>query len=525
LLREAPAHVRAEIGLPREDFGIDLIARHRSGMYWTIQAKFRSDEEGPLGWGELSTFTALSAAPRQSIALTVVAHTSARPIGRRELMHNFVEIGLDAFRQADWSLIQQTICKNVPARPNPSSPTGRFDWQQTVIDKAVEHFGANTRGRAQLPCGTGKSLIAYFIANAMEARTIIVAVPSLNLIRQTVRVWLREELAREHNPDWLCVASDDTVGEVDDFADERADIGWLTTTDPNEIVDFLRQPGDRKIVFTTYHSSPKLAEAARLVGVEFDLIVLDEAHRTAGARDREFVTLLHDDKVKTRRRLFMTATERKIRTSNGDDDSDVLFSMDDNVEDYGARFYTMSFKEAIEQGIIADYRIVTYFVKESEVEALIKKNRLLNLDEGLDPVAARDVATAVATKRVMEEEGVKRPLVFARSISASKALRHHLDLLNRFEIGPVSTNFHVDSGMSAGERANLLDQFIESLIGVMSNARCLTEGVDVPGIDAVVFAAPKQSTVDIVQASGRALRRARSKEFGYIVIPITVPDT
>lgn len=104
LLREVPASVRAEINLPRDDFGIDLIARHRSGKYWAIQAKFRGDEEGPLGWGDLSTFVALSAAPRQNIALT----------SRRELMHNFVEIGLDAFRQADWSLIRRTILENVP---------------------------------------------------------------------------------------------------------------------------------------------------------------------------------------------------------------------------------------------------------------------------------------------------------------------------------------------------------------------------------------------------------------------------
>jgi hypothetical protein len=184
----------------------------------------------------------------------------------------------------------------------------------------------------------------------------------------------------------------------------------------------------------------------------------------------------------------------------------------------------MSFKEAIERGIIADYRIVTYFVKESEVKELIKENRLLNLDEGLDPAAARDVATAVATKRVMEQYGVKHPLVFHRSISASKVFRDQQDLLNGFEIGPVSENFHVDSAMSAGERKEKLDQFIQSPVAVMSNARCLTEGIDVPSIDAVVFAAPKQSTVDIVQASGRALRRAKCKEFGYIVIPIIVSD-
>jgi predicted helicase len=172
-------------------------------------------------------------------------------------MHNFVEIGPGGLRQADWSLIRRTILENVPARPNPSTPTGPFDWQQTVIDKAVEHFRANARGRAQLPCGTGKSLIAYFIANAMEARTMIVAVPSLNLVKQTVGVWLREEVARGRLTDWLCVASDDSVGKVDDIADERPDLGLPTTTDENEIADWLHRLGERKVVFTTYQSSVK----------------------------------------------------------------------------------------------------------------------------------------------------------------------------------------------------------------------------------------------------------------------------
>jgi len=216
----------------------------------------------------------------------------------------------------------------------------------------------------------------------------------------------------------------------------------------------------------------------------------------------------------------VTATERKLTSG----DESVLFSMDDNVTDYGARFYTMSFKEAIERDIITDYRIVTYFAKESEIEELIKGNKLLSLDAGLDPVAARDVATAVVTKRAMEQYGIKHPLVFNRSIIASKAFRSQQVLLNSCAVGPVSENFHVDSTMSAGRRQDLLDQFIQAPIAVMSNARCLTEGVDVPGIDAVVFAAPKQSTVDIVQASGRSLRKAERKEFGYFVIPIIVPD-
>jgi len=133
-----------------------------------------------------------------------------------------------------------------------------------VIDKAVEHFRANARGRAQLPCGTGKSLIAYFIADAMQTQAIIIAVPSLNLIKQTVGVWLREEVARGRQPDWLCVASDDMVGNVDDIADERPDLGLPTTTNENEIADWLRRSGERKVVFTTYQSSAKLSRGLKL---------------------------------------------------------------------------------------------------------------------------------------------------------------------------------------------------------------------------------------------------------------------
>jgi superfamily II DNA or RNA helicase len=521
-LHKTPAHVLAEIGLPRNDVGIDLIARHRDGRYWAIQAKFRTIADKALSWGDLSTAFGLASAPRRNISQFVVIHSTAKPISNRELMGSIIEIGLDRMQNADWPIIQAHIRNNGKDRHEPRTPTGRFAWQEKPVNDAVEHFKANARGRMQLPCGTGKSLIAYYIAERLNANMIVVAVPSLNLVRQSVHdTWLREEDARGRKTDWLCVASDDTVGQDDNIADERPDTGLPTTTNVNEIADWLRRANGRKIVFTTYHSSPKLAEAARLVGSEFDLIVLDEAHRTAGDRNREFVTLLHDEKINARRRLFMTATERKV---NGN--VDALFSMDKHVADYGARFYTMSFKEAIERDIITDYRIVVYAVTDKEVKDLINRNRLLNLGhDGQEAVGASDVASAVAVKRIMKEYGVRHPLAFARSIRASKDARVRQDLLNEFtSIGPFAKNFHVDSTMPTAERAQSLAEWIETSIGTMFNARCLTEGVDVPGVDAVVFTAPKQSTVDIVQAAGRALRKAPGKECGYIVIPIIVQE-
>ena len=151
LLREVDARTRAKIGLPRNDKGIDLIARCRDGRYWAIQAKYRTNEDRALGWDDLSTAFGLASAPRRNISRFVVIHTTARPIGNRDLMGaGLIEIGLDRLQNADWLMIHRAIIDNAPVRPTPRTPTARFAWQQPVIDKAVEHFvaGGATRG----PC-------------------------------------------------------------------------------------------------------------------------------------------------------------------------------------------------------------------------------------------------------------------------------------------------------------------------------------------------------------------------------------
>jgi superfamily II DNA or RNA helicase len=369
-----------------------------------------------------------------------------------------------------------------------------------------------------MPCGTGKSLTAYWIAQALKAKTIVVVVPSLSLIRQSVADWTREFLAQGEMPDWICVCSDDSVGnlERDEFVGDVYDSGLPTHTKPKEIASLLRGPGKIQIVFTTYHSGSQLVAAARLAGIRFDLVIFDEAHRTAGVRSKSFATLLRDQMLKVRYRLFMTATERRI---NGDAE---VFSMDDNEEDYGKRFFTMSFKEAISLGIISDYKILTIAVSDREVKDLIVKNRLLNLHDDLAEAEARAVATGIALKRVYKKYGAKHAISFHTSILAADRFRAQQDVLNCLQ--PRAENFHISGRQSAGERTLLLDEFKLAPRALMTNARCLQEGVDVPAIDCVVFADPKQSATDVVQAAGRAMRRSKGKKYGYIVIPIVVPD-
>jgi predicted helicase len=524
LLRDVPVDVRRPLNLPGPDEGIDIIARTRTGEYWAIQSKFRSQRDKPLSRRELGTFTSLAFNTCNNISLAVVAHTSSKPVSKRHLLRNTVEIGLDRWQSLDheaWTLIAGSL-KGRSTRPKARSPKPH---QRAAISAAKAHFIGDKAGRGRLimPCGTGKSLASYWIAEALGAKTVVVAVPSLALIRQSVTDWTREFLAHDEVPDWICVCSDETVGnlERDEFVGEVYELGLPTHTDPKEIARLLRvRSKGSKIVFTTYQSSDKLAAAARQAHIRFDLAILDEAHKTVGARSKQFATLLRDKKISVRHRLFMTATERVFRGS-----SDDVLSMD-NEMDYGKCFFQMSYKEAIRQRIISDYKILTMTVSDARIRRLIDENRILNLNlRNLDEAEAQSAAAGIALKRVFKKQGIKHAISFHRSIRAADRFREQQDALNRLrDIGPRTINLHISSKKTAGQRSDLLREFVNHKRSLMTNARCLTEGVDVPAIDCVLFADPKRSRIDIVQAAGRALRRYPRKKYGYILLPLVVPQ-
>jgi predicted helicase len=339
--------------------------------------KFRSQRDKPLNRRELGTFTSLAFNTCNNIALAVVAHTATKPVSKHHLMRNTVEIGLDRWQSLDdeaawrWRLIVGRLKGRRPL-PKARSP---MPHQRAAISAAKDHFIRNgaARGRLIMPCGTGKNLTAYWIAEALRAKTILIAVPSLALIRQSLADWTREFLAHKIEPDWLCVCGDETVGnlERDEFVGEVYDLGLPTYTDPNEIATLLRaRSHGPKIVFTTYHSSNKLAAAARKARVAFDLAILDEAHKTVGVHSKPFATLVSDKKIKICRRIFMTATERVYR-GDLEDVRDMK-----SEKDYGSRFFELSFKEAIKRRIITDYKILTMTVSGQYIRRLIDENRI-----------------------------------------------------------------------------------------------------------------------------------------------------
>ena len=401
--------------------------------------------------------------------------------------------------------------------------------QHAAIVASKQYFlnDKNTRGKLIMPCGTGKSLTAYWITQTLASKATIIAVPSLALIKQTLEDWTKEMLLSKTTvlPEWCCICSDESTGQLtDDFVTDTYSLGIPTTTNEDEITRFLKRkaPGG-KIIFTTYQSAGKLAQVSRRLKFKFDLAILDEAHKTVGAKDKAFSILLQEDKISISKRLFMTATERIVKGAEEE-----ILSMDDDKV-YGNVFYKLSFKKAIEDGIITDYKIVTVLVNDTEIQDLIKKNKYLtDQSKKVDEAEAQMLTTAIALKKAIKEYNLKHTVSFHKSINASKEFQSLYQKIDSAANSP--TVFHISSKLNAGARAELLKDFKNTSKAIITNARCLTEGVDVPAIDCVLFADQKQSVVDIVQASGRALRQYTDKntgvkkDFGYIIIPVVLKE-
>lgn len=523
LLDEVPSALRKKLKLPDDDQGIDLIAETNTGEYWAIQCKYRGDTARPLPWREISTFTGLAFGVCKNISFGLVCSTTERIT--RVLTHQD-RIGfcsLDVWQGLDKEffdrlrkLLGHKTTKLVPLKPRPH--------QKKAIADARKHFVGKKRKRGKLisPCGSGKSLTAYWIARDLKAKKIVVAVPSLALIRQTLKVWLRESMAHGDTVQWICVCSDESAGRVeqDDVAVLRQDLGVPCLTGPKEIASWLKQkkPG-LTVVFTTYQSGEALGKAARRAKFSFDLGIMDEAHKTVGDGDKLFSHLVHDKNLTIKSRIFMTATERRYRGK-----SDKILSMD-NAAIYGDTFHLLSFKQALENkpAILSDYRIVTILVSREEVAGLIRNNVFVKPDKGRwnKEIEAEMLASLVALRKAMRKYPIKHAVSFHSSIQRAEIFKDHNEVYNQFfkKHGTIET-FHVSGKTPTGTRARIVNEFAATDRGLITNARCLTEGVDVPDIDCVMFADPRRSAVDIVQAVGRALRPANGKKLGYVIVPI-----
>ncbi|MDA8846981.1 DEAD/DEAH box helicase family protein, partial [Candidatus Pelagibacter sp.] len=527
LLDEVPENIKLKLNLPDQDEGIDLIAETKRGKFWAVQSKYRSNPDENLtlgGKGGLATFSSLAFRYCKNISHGLVVTTVNRPPKKIKLINDVGFETSESFSSLDdnqfegWEILKNSSLKKI-VKPKKLFPRPH---QTEGINKAIKHFGTNNRGKIIMPCGTGKSLLAFWLARDMGVKTILIAVPSLALIQQTLKTWTRELIINDLKADWLCVCSDNTVKEdQDSFVSFTYDLGIQVTTDKEDISEFLnRKTSNYKIIFTTYQSGKVIAEASK--GLSYDLAILDEAHKTVGHMEKLSAHLIHQKNINIRKRLFMTATERLFRANPNE-----YLSMN-SKKHYGEIIYDLTFKKAIEADppIISDYKIITFNVTDQDIQKIHSDNKFIQVEKELENITAREFATAIALRKAIKELDIKNVISFHSSIKRAKNFQKQQEIIGQVysEYKKLET-FHVSGDMPVSKRASQMRLFAEGK-GLMTNARCLTEGVDLPAIDCVCFTDPKRSKIDIVQAAGRALRlsKATNKKFGYILVPLYVPE-
>ena len=523
LLNETPSSIHRKLNLPDQDQGIDLICETNDGEYWAVQAKYHEDETTSQTWRSLSTFTGLAFGVCKNISFGLVCTTSERYTKTLKNQDNIGFCTGEIWRGLDEDFFTSLTRKRKPKKLKAYKP---FNHQKRAIKEAHKHYVTNneSRGKMIMPCGTGKSLTAFWIAEKLHSKMILVAVPSLSLIRQTLQVWLRETYAKGWDVDWITVCSDKTVSkmEKDDLAVLTQDLGIPAVTDPKVIASWLRKRhSGRVVVFTTYQSGKAIAEATRLARRNFDLGIMDEAHKTVGKKDKTFAHLLFDENIKISKRVFMTATERRYTGIQ-----DTIVSMDD-YDVYGETFEFLSFKDALDEDppILSDYKIVTVMVGNDEIAELVKAGKFVKPSRGKwdDEIQADTFASLVALRKAVKKYRIKHALSFHSNIARAEAYQENQEIFTElFTDYQKMDTFFVSGKMPTSVRDRHLRDFESSKRALISNARCLTEGVDVPDIDCVLFADPKRSTIDIVQAVGRALRKSEGKKFGYVIVPVVI---
>ena len=430
--------------------------------------------------------------------------------------------------------------------------------QQTAFDDVIDGFERHDRGKLVMACGAGKTFTALRIAEAVAGvgGRVLYLVPSISLFSQSMREWATQR-ALAHR--YVGVCSDTRAGRNDEDASLQ-ELEIPVTTDPTAVSAALREAGEDAMtaVFCTYQSLGIVARAQDEGAPPFDLVLCDEAHRTTGVerpgdRTSPFV-LVHDaERVRTARRLYMTATPRlytesaKAKAASHDVD---VFSMDD-PETYGPELHRLPFSRAVDQGLLSDYKVVVLAMSEQHVDAALQAH----LAAGESEINLTDAAKIVGCWRALQNpenagpgEAPARPLfraiAFTNTIASSKRLEAHWDAIigHAIDLLPEAERRgalrcrtrHVDGQHHALERKARIDWLkgererdaghgAGGACRILSNARCLSEGIDVPALDAVLFMSPRSSHVDIVQAVGRAMRKAPGKEYGYIILPIAVP--
>ena len=554
------------------DTGIDLVAipvDQNAGPV-AIQCKFYA-----LGHriqkADIDSF--LSASGKEPFGRRIVVDTSGAPWGKNA--QDAIEgqqipvsrITLADLRDSD--IDWRTYSLGSTQAPKTRERKVPRDHQVRARSAVMSGFEEHDRGTMVMACGTGKTFTALTIAREFVEKEggtarILFAVPSLALLKQTLDDWAAE--ADGAFTAWA-VCSDTKVSSSarNDTAEESAvDLPIPATTDGQRLADSLNANNATEglqVVFATYQSIEVIHRAQEIAGDEwrdFDLIICDEAHRTTGAtltgEDESAFTKIHSDEfIRRAKTLYMTATPRIFaeNAKNRASEKDAILTSMDDQETYGPVFFRLGFGLAVKENLLTDYKVIILTVSEEEVsqhyQAIAEMGGELNLDTaakltGCWNALAKRKNPGSDVDYGEDRAPMRRAVAFCKDIKASKAVATQFpDLVNGpFGLSDLSNDDasdnlqvecrHVDGTMNAAVRAREMDWLTEGagtdevpVCRILTNARCLSEGVDVPTLDAVLFLSPRKSQVDVIQAVGRVMRRAEGKDFGYIILPVAVP--
>ena len=546
------AHLQTEFD--GTDIGVDLVAKKHDGGFCAIQCKCYAPDTR-ISMRDLNSFLSTASLPVFADNTRILVNTGGdlgpnalrliEPLGDRFRIIRFSELENSPFDWPDLSL------------QDPDQLTYRQkrfhlkDHQKEAFDDVINGFKDSDRGKLIMACGTGKTFTALHIAEeiaGIEGR-VLYLVPSISLLSQAMREW-SDQRGIPHS--YIGICSDTRAGDVNEDASIQ-ELKIPVTTDPLSIYSQLQHTdtGKMSVVFCTYQSLPLIEKAQAEGAPPFDIIFCDEAHRTTGIdkpadKTSPFV-LVHDaDRIRASKRLYMTATPKlyteSAKTTASDYNIDV-FSMDDEAK-YGPQFHRLPFSKAVEIGELSDYKVAIFGISEHEVNSALggdtgRYGSEININDATRIIGCWRALQNPENKEKADEtlHPLRRVITFTNRIDESKALAQYWnniveDALEKLPEDEHPTNFkcetkHVDGTDHALNRKARLDWLkgdVEGVCRILSNARCLSEGIDVPALDAVIFYKPRKSHIDVVQAVGRVMRKAPGKQFGYVVLPVAIPD-
>lgn len=558
-----------ENGHPVKDTGIDLVARTRiTGELHAIQCKFYAPDH-KITKKDIDTF--FSASGKSWFSHRVIVATTNHWNGNAEatLADQHPPVSkIDLFdlenSLIDWSQYQPT---QAPVLRKKKSP---LEHQVTSIRKSLSGFETHDRGRLIMACGTGKTFTSLKLAEELvgPGGTVLFLVPSLSLLSQTLTEWTQQSDVPLH---CFAVCSDSDVGKKvllndDEIKVKVHELRYPATTKADRLASVYWKGADDRhmtVVFSTYHSIQVISDAQKKHNFpEFDLIVCDEAHRTTGVTfdgtqgESAFVKVHSQDFIQSRHRLYMTATPKiyaEDAQGKAENDGAIVYGMN-NEAVYGPEFHTITFSDAVHRKLLVDYKVIVLAVDEGTISARLQAL----LDDGENGLKVDDAAKIVGCWKALakiglsqngvdDPEPMKRAVAFCQVIAKDyKGTAHKVssmqiaDMFQKVveeyqakdeDILPedrlTCEARHVDGTMNASEKEAKLAWLKEDADGktcrILSNVRCLSEGVDVPALDAVLFLTPRNSQVDVVQSVGRVMRKAPGKKLGYVVLPIVIP--